>query len=225
MIYIAGDSFCAERKEETDWPIRLANNLNMKLTGRGLPGRSWWPSRLDLLEYMKTPEYEHTEYFVFCHTSPTRILHPYLSISPNTDAIRDCNTNLMLPLDAVKNIKHVYYNYLYDDEVQKWAIISWFKELNELMKYKKVLHLCCLKDSFEQAYVLQGTVFDIPLYTWCMETSNPGIVEEARKTRVIEQPKITADWDSWTNNHMTTIRNIELADELTEKIKNIIVKD
>ena len=225
MIYIAGDSFCAERTEETDWPLRLANNLNMKLTGRGLPGRSWWPSRLDLLEYMKTPEYEQTEYFVLCHTSPTRILHPYLSISPNTEIIRDCKTNLLLSPGRVKNIKHVYYSFLYDEEVQKWAMTSWYKELNELMKNKKVLHLCCLLDSFEQSSVLEGEVFDVPLYIWCMETSNPGIVEEARNTKVIKEPNFDRGWDTWTNNHMTTRRNIELADELTEKIKNLIVND
>jgi hypothetical protein len=100
-------------------------------------------------------------------------------------------------------------------------MISWFKELNELLKHKKVFHICCLKDSFEHASALNGNVFDIPLYTWCMETFNPGIVKEARSTGIIEQPKITSAWDTWTNNHMTTQRNVELADELTEKIKNL----
>jgi hypothetical protein len=119
----------------------------------------------------------------------------------------------------------VYYNYLYDEGVQRWAMSSWFKELNELLKNKKVFHICCLNDSFEESSVLQGNVFDIPLNTWCMETSNPGIVERARTTGIFEQPKITSDWDSWTNNHMTTQRNVELADELTEKIKSIKLND
>jgi hypothetical protein len=225
VIYISGDSFCAERTEATDWPLRLANNLNMPLRGKGFPGRGWWPVRLALLDYINAPGFNQTEYFVFCHTSPSRILHPYLSISPNTERIRDFNTNLLLPPGRVKTIKHVYYNYLYDEGVQRWAMSSWFKELNELLKNKKVFHICCLNDSFEESSVLQGNVFDIPLNTWCMETSNPGIVERARTTGIFEQPKITSDWDSWTNNHMTTQRNVELADELTEKIKSIKLND
>jgi len=149
-IYIAGDSYCFHRENiEKHWPAKLAELCSLQLEGYGFAGQGWWPVRKHLLDYMKSHKFEETEYFVFCHTDPNRLLssNPIFSI-PSSDG------------DLAKKIWHTY---IQTDDVTTWCMQQWFYELNQLMQGKKVVHLQCFPNTQQYFSILEGIKFDTPL--------------------------------------------------------------
>jgi len=142
-LYITGDSFCFWRKDPLyHWPLILANNLNLKLTGEGYPGRSWWNSRQNLHEYKQTPDFQNTELFIFCHTEPLRILSTEIA-SYSPDRIPD-------ELHA----KQIYYKHIYDEDFHRWAMVKYYHELNEILENKKVIHLFCFRAALNLGFTI-----------------------------------------------------------------------
>ena len=148
-IYIGGDSFCADRHKVTTWPVILANKLNLNLAGRGFAGRGFWPTRLDLIKYLKDKDNsKNTDLFVFCHTNQDRMLHTEYS----KELI---GVNQQTPPNN-KEIAEMYYKYLYDPEVHTWTMKQWFLELNEILANKTVIHMCCFGASAILSHRLNG---------------------------------------------------------------------
>lgn len=157
-LYIVGDSYCFYRKDEHNhWPARLAKLLNLNLEGLGFPGHGWWPVRKHLLEYIKSNRFDHTEYFIFCHTEPCRLL--------SSNPIFDTSSN---EADLAKKIWHTY---IHTHDVSMWCMQQWFQELNKLLQEKKVIHLQCFKETQQYFSMLDGIKFTTPLIKLSVESA------------------------------------------------------
>lgn len=127
-ICIIGDSFCAERNNQTDWPLHLANLLKFKLIGIGLPGASWWGIRKQFLQIYNSEQFNSIDLFVFCHSEPHRIIFS----SGKTINVHDEKNRDMLKF---------YLTDIQNFEFNDWCCMQWFKELNSLLTGKKVIHI------------------------------------------------------------------------------------
>jgi hypothetical protein len=139
-IYIGGDSYCFHRGYDTHWPYVLSNKLNLNLTGQGFPGRGFWRTRLDLLQYLEDENnLKKTKLFVFCHTSPWRMLSSIYTWLPNFTLFDEPPNK--------HEVAKMYYKYLYEEQIHHWAMKQWFLEINELLAEKTVIHLFCFSSS------------------------------------------------------------------------------
>lgn len=145
-IYIGGDSFCYYRKSG-DWPVILANKLNLQLKGCGFPGDSWWRTRQHLMQYLSTKKSKNTEIFVFCHTDPYRLLTSQTTFE-NYEA---------------QKARLQYIKYFMDYDIGLWTTRHWYLELNELLKNQRVIHLQCFDSSRPIFPLLSGLRITTPL--------------------------------------------------------------
>ena len=126
-MYIAGDSYCADRTDPAaHWPAHLAQILGLELTGAGFPGLGWWPVRQHLLQYLDSALAAQTDLWVFCHTDPARPLTLQL-LSPSA--------------------QRAWIGEIEDSNVTAWVARCWYQELNALMQGRRVLHLTCYSQS------------------------------------------------------------------------------
>ena len=187
-IFIAGDSFCFHRDDANmHWPAYLARKLGLELQGEGYPGQGWWPTRKLLLQYQRSPEYNNTELFVFCHTDPKR----FLSDQP-------------IDWNDFEIIKKVYFTYLQSDAVSDWCVENWYQELNGIMANQQVLHLSCFQHS--QFNLLQGKKMSQPLLFFAVEKAGGKI-----KEKNFGGQKIVDDFNRY-HNHLSPTHNVELAE-------------
>lgn len=148
-ICVIGDSFCFNRTEETDWPVKLSQLLNLNLTGAGYTGQSWWFIRNEFLNFLNSSQFNNTELFVFCHTEQNRIIGTNETIQH-------------FDREPNKSIVKTHLTYLENKEFNNWCCKQWFKELNELLSNKKVIHIQNF-DSTESFFsVLEGVRFATP---------------------------------------------------------------
>jgi hypothetical protein len=125
-LLVIGDSFCDHRYIDTDWPVYLSNLLNLNLIGAGLPGESWWFIREHFMKIYTSDEFKKTDLIVYCHTDPNRIIG-----TDGTLRIGDDDPDVIkLYLTKLQNLK-------FND----WCCRQWFKELNNLLADKKVIHV------------------------------------------------------------------------------------
>jgi len=197
-IYITGDSFCFNRTSPTEhWPLILANNLGYELTGEGFPGCSWWPSRLDLIQYKNQhrTKFNNTDLFVFCHTEQSRMLGDKRTYFGSDESI------------SLKNeIREFYLKHVYNEKVNQWAMLQWFNELNNIVADKNVIHLFCFKDTEIISSELNGTKF------------KPDLFSLSRRLG-IKSRKNWVNCDS-SPNHFSPYENMLLASFLTKFIQN-----
>jgi len=154
-IYVSGDSYCAWRNNpEKDWPLILANQLNLTLEGGGYPGQGWWPTRQHLLEYIESDKFYNTKYFVFCHTDPVRMLRP---------------TNLSKPSELAEKI---WFAEIHSREVCNWCASQWYQELNQLLPSRQVIHLRCFDSDLKVFVQLNGLKFTTVLVNIALESTN-----------------------------------------------------
>lgn len=145
-LVIVGDSFCADRKTETDWPIKLAAMLNIQLKGEGFGGRAWWTTRSWI--YNNIELLDKDTILIVCHTNAERlpnrqhypinagILHSEVS-SPTND-LRNVDPNGEL----FKLAKSFYLSDLYIPEFYDWAMNAWGQELHNLApRVQKLIHI------------------------------------------------------------------------------------
>ena len=171
-IYIGGDSFCFDRSRfltpnvmSKGWPQLLADNLNLNLTGQGFPGRGFWRTRLNLIQYIQDrSNFKNTKLFVFCHTGPDRMIHPeYAKALARTDA-NGATIHINSTPYNNNEITETYYKYLYDQTVHNWAMERWFIELNELLAGPIVINLFCFESSENLSQRLNGYKLNGNLY-------------------------------------------------------------
>lgn len=146
FVYIAGDSFCSERHSQEHWPWALSHLLGAELRGQGFPGQGWWNTRKHLLEYSQSPEFSSTQAFVICHTSIDR---PVMTLSNKDPGFDDCS--------------RVYYAYMANDEISAWQARHWYREINDILKDRLVLHIPCFRTGLRLQDELMGLRVTTPL--------------------------------------------------------------
>jgi hypothetical protein len=186
-VCVIGDSFCACRDEQSDWPLHLANLLKFKLTGIGLPGQSWWSIRKQFLQICNSKEFDSIDFFVFCHSEPHRII----SSSNGTINVHDEKNRDMLKF---------YLTDIQNFEFNNWCCIQWFKELNSLLVGKKVIHIQNFSNTSEYFDTLNGIKILPNLHKLSLsELDNTDTKSFMRDTR---------------RNHFNTENNVRIADFL-----------
>lgn len=146
-LLVFGDSFCANRQNFTDWPNYLAKQLNLRLTGQGFSGASWWEIRKSFLQILRD-DFENIELIVFCHAWPHRIIGV------------DKTVNHHDPANA--KIVKTYLTHFSNDEFDHWCCQQWFKELNSLVTGKKIIHIQNFQETKKYFHSLQGIRLETP---------------------------------------------------------------
>jgi hypothetical protein len=191
-IFIAGDSYCFYRDNSDEhWPAYLARKLELELQGEGYPGQGWWPTRKLLMQYQLSEQYNNTDLFVFCHTDHRRFL---------SDQHIDWND--------FETIKKVYFTYLQSDAVSDWCVENWYRELNDIMANKTVIHLSCFKHP--QFNLLQGKKMSQPLLYFSVEKAGGDIRIDTPK---FGSQKVVDDMNRY-HNHLSPDANVELAKKI-----------
>jgi hypothetical protein len=209
-ILIVGDSFCARRDKESDWPIKLSKLLSCELWGYGHPGTSWWSSRNTLL---KEPVYDKsTTIRIIVHTETARL--------PN-DFNHAINTGLLFTepgsdSDELKDYKDLreiakafYTSDLFSIEFYTWAQQAWIKELDADTEYYATIHIPAF-DSVDLTCVKNG-IFVIP-------------GADLRSLRALSDREIgESNWvgRDTRSNHLSDENNINLANALAYIISNL----
>jgi hypothetical protein len=214
-ILVLGDSFCAERERETDWPVRLVQRLTKKSEaprGKGYRGNHWWSYRK---AYFEEVDKQVPKVVVICHTDATRIPskedHPLNAGSVfaenNTSPLSGHEARRLLEPDLLKAAEG-YYQHLHFDQYAAWANRQWQKELCaslEQLAVPYVLHLHCFPPWWENTesyigipYALDyGMTNTVSLYNLLLE--NPD--------------------SHGTRNHFTPAANESIAEALSRVIK------
>ena len=216
-IYVGGDSFCSDRYgpygAATGWPARLADKLNLILTGEGFPGRGFWNVRLNLIDYLKNNNYDNTDLFVFCHTSPDRLLsknysRAFIGIGYDPDPMSTAHP----PPPNNKEIVEMYDKYLYEQDIHDWAMKRWFSELNTILNGKPVVHMFCFQQSEKLSHSLNGFKLNSNLHIRARDIGiNDNIADYVSVPIGPEYP-----------NHFPVSTNIKIADELANYYLNEI---
>ena len=145
-LVIVGDSFCADRKIGTDWPIKLGHMLGILLDGEGFGGRPWWTTRSWI--YNNIESMDKNTILIVCHTAASRLPslkhHPistgilHSSVNDPSNDLRKVDPNGEL----FKLAKDFYLSDLYVADFYDWAMAAWLQELNELsLRVHKLIHL------------------------------------------------------------------------------------
>ena len=167
-LVIVGDSFCADRNEPGDWPMILANMLDLKLQGHGFPGRSWWSTR----NWLKANAHliDKNSVLIVCHTESSRL-----------PAINDIGINaglLRVSVDDVNNhlksvdpngrlhklVNDFYTSELYVDDFYHWANNAWMQELDAMSaNIGKTIHVPSFgHQEFDALHNLKNSIVAIP---------------------------------------------------------------
>ena len=155
FIYIGGDSFCSERTSFDHWPFLLAHLLKYKLQGEGFPGQGWWNTRQDLLSYCSSENFDKTQIFVFCHTNINR---PLMSMSNGTPEF--------------EQVSKIYYTYMENNDISIWQATMWYKELNNLLQGKHVIHIPCFRNKQGLQSLLNGIHVSPALINFAQPSGN-----------------------------------------------------
>jgi hypothetical protein len=139
FIYIGGDSFCSNRESLDHWPYLLAHLLKVELKGKGFPGQGWWNTRQDLLSYSKSNNFVNTEIFVICHTNINR---PLMTMPNNAPEFEQTSKT--------------YYTYMENNDISTWQASMWYRELNDLLHGKHVIHIPCFRNGQHLQCLLNG---------------------------------------------------------------------
>ena len=185
QIYITGDSFCARRDLAfNDWPALLAKNLNLDLTGRAFPGCGWWPIRQPLIEHVKKYS-EFVKLYVICHTDCHR---PF-----------GAHQVLYRPDDSeMQQVWKTYYKHFQDNNIDYWVLNKWYKEVNEILFEKDVIHLQCFMSTNVEFSNLRGCKIATSL-------SERSLMYGSANVDLQQDPR---------RNHFSTDENIWLANQI-----------
>jgi hypothetical protein len=173
-ILIVGDSFCAERDDDHDWPFIVSNTLSgssKNTRGEGFSGASWWSVRKCLLTNL---EINTPKILIICHTEPFRI--------PNDDNyglnFRSVEVETF-PTD-LQVAARKYYENLMSKDFHEWACLQWFKELDNIIekhKIEKVIHFFCFGGAYSCYLFNKGVTIKNILYDISYNTPDQDIVK------------------------------------------------
>jgi len=155
-LLILGDSFCQHIKY---WPTYLGDQLgyapNNRIT-RGIIGASWWKTREYIVNLPKDKKFnDGLDLMVLIHPSGSRPLTLNTNISGESpqDLPRHFDNKMYTDEQLAVSL---YYKYVCDPELRRWAEQNWFRELAELTKNIRTVHLFTDPQSLEFASVLPG---------------------------------------------------------------------
>ena len=172
-ILILGDSFCAERSLDTDWPLVVAQKLTGQKEqprGQGFKGCSWWSVRRKFLSEL---EIKIPKVIIFAHTEPMRIPSDR-DYSLNNVTVEDGRLHQPEGPDkqmspALFKAGQLYYQQLISFDYHEWAITQWFKEIDEIVGSKqieKVIHLFSFPGNYTAYTFKYGVTVDDNLFNY-----------------------------------------------------------
>ncbi len=173
-ILILGDSFCSQRNHRDHWPkivldnlLKIENDNSIIPRGQGYPGASWWSVRKRLVKEIRVPP----KVAIFCHTEPHRLPHKddwgvnFRSVELGQIHTTN-NFDKLMPAEF-KQACELYYNQIWMSEYHEWAIIQWFKELDELTQgIEKVFHFFAFQGKYNEYTFKKGVTFADPLINY-----------------------------------------------------------
>ena len=199
-IFITGDSFCASRKTNEDWPKVTANNLGLQLEGTGFSGMSWWPCKTLLDQYKNSTKFKNTEYFVIIHTGLNRPLG-------YTDFYNGGGWN---PENDNYEEYKIYVKYFYNLDFHLWCTEQWCKELNQILLGKKVIHF--------KSFHAPENMF--PNYFAVYNTLNGIIINETLLSYTDHQKFGFAKHFQYGRNHFSPEENKWFGNKVSELFNN-----
>lgn len=212
-LVIIGDSFCARRENQTNWPIHLAKLLKCPVTGNGYPGQSWWTTRykLEELEHDKS-----STILIVVHTEYLRLPNNH-EIPINTGQLLVDKKQPIKELDPWPGVREIastfYTSDLFCENFYRWAQQAWIKELDADTEYYAVIHIPAF-DSVDLSCVKNG-IFVIP------STNH-------RSLRALSDHEIgKKNWVGFDPrpNHFTESNNVNLAKALASIISKLHPRD
>ena len=186
-----GDSFCASRESDS-WCVLLAKKLGLDTKHWGTGGASIWNTMLEFNNMRKKPDV-----IVFCWTTPNRLYHHSLPLTPNAVPIPGEDHNIF---DAAES----YYKYLQNDEKDMLAYryaLQWFDQ-NELKQYKSTHKIIHMWSFFPEDITLQSG-----------NTLGEGMIQFAWGG---SKPDKDYKDDLHQSNHMSSEKNQQWADKIEE---------
>lgn len=175
-LLILGDSFCANRDRNIDWPVIVQSSLSTNLRGQGFPGASWWSVRASLVQDIKILP----KIAIFCHTEPNRMPHKdnwgINSGTAELGQIHTINSHDKPMLPEFGTACKLYYKHLWYQEYHNWAMTRWLHELDELTKdIEIVLHFFGFDDIHRHHRFQYGVSFSDPLINYSTTIQGPDI--------------------------------------------------
>ena len=200
-----GDSFCAGRESES-WCVLLANQLNVKITHWGEPGRSIWTTFFKFNQLNKTNRLP--DICVLCYTEPYRLYHTSLILSANTEPAEGVDPKIY---EALKQYWIHLHNYDKDELAYEYAL-KWFDhDILSKIKNKTIVQMWSFRP-FETAgkdagiKLKSGIFIDESLYASSL-------------TENIPSGGVNMPWGKGIINHMSKEQNKRWADKVYTAIK------
>jgi hypothetical protein len=198
-ILIVGDSFCACRNKESDWPnklVELLSGVSLPARGQGFGGCHWWSTRQCLVNELaiSTPEV-----LILCHTDHSRL--PSDQNFPLNPASIFDKQSALLPVRIGKDYRVIqeaakyYYKYLQSTAWDEWTANAWYKELDSLIS------------SYDIPYVIHLFGFEN-----CMYTFNRGMISKEILS--------SFNMGQGVRNHFSQEANISVATAIADMITN-----
>jgi hypothetical protein len=209
-ILIVGDSFCADRTVQNDWPNMFTVSLtgqkfqtSQQVRGEGYKGGSWWSARKKLLAELK---HSPVKVLVVCHTEPYRIPNDQ-GLGINTLSVETkiiaTPPGIDKPSENFIKAAQGYYEYIISEDYHLWAYQQWFQEIDQIIlknNIEKVIHFFCFRGFYTSHTFSKGVTIETPL---------------------IDLQQYSALWKkNDTRNHFSPGHNLEFGARLANIIKN-----
>jgi hypothetical protein len=178
-VLIVGDSFCSARSEDWHWPRIFTLELTGLIVkdkivprGKGFNGASWWSSRNCILKELKR---QIPKIAIFLHTEPLRIPSDKdWGINYRSVELKKIHTTDSMDEDMSEDFAlagKLYYEQLISFGFHEWAVLQWFKELDELTQsIEKVIHIYCFDGIYDKYTFRHGVTLGYPLFKYQHQT-------------------------------------------------------
>ena len=148
-ILIIGDSFCADRGSDSDWPDQLGEILGVTVTGRGFGGESWWSCNNYLRKFKSTNKKNNNKtILIVLHTFSGRLPNDFnLPITPAVLQTTPGASNDEIELaekenPGLRNLAIEFYqSKLFSIHFYEWAQRSWIKEIDQDLDFLFTIHV------------------------------------------------------------------------------------
>jgi len=242
-VIIIGDSFCEDRKNpNTDWPLILANKLNVPLYGNGFGGQSFWSCR----NWMNDPKHHKLIFnkqslLIVCHTEYSRL--PSKENVPFNRGVLQTRFQSDIITDIETKVKDIFGNSL--DELLKSRInvisnhlLSNAQKTTKLLKefYLSDLYVEEFYDWAQQSWIKELNSISSELYkiihikgfdTSTISLENNSVLidfEEFESLRRLSSEElIDPDYSGIDrrHNHFKDFNNVILAEKLAKIIQDM----
>lgn len=199
-ILIVGDSFCASRNKETNWPnklVELLSGVSLPARGQGFGGCHWWSTRQGLISEIAI---SIPKVLVLCHTDHGRLPSDQnFPLNYTTTVIEESR---MLPYRIGQDYRIIqeaakyYYKYLQSFAWDDWTANAWYTELDNLIAEHDI------------PYVIHLFGFENCMYNFKRGMTS---IEILSSIQVLHDGK---------DNHMTESANISVATAIADMVAN-----